>query len=278
MVRDLSDHVMELDSAAVTSFRWIAWDFDVLLNTLPPPPESGQDVEHTYSTDGTYRRPGRSGQLNALSLTPSQQAQLNRTLSTRIDALVSRLDEALSSILALTTKTYEVAELASKQSSSIYSALSRISKQLLNERALDPVWKHAVDVAKQRLTGGPIPRSEVIRSDITLTKHVLVHVEDLRVHLEGVRNAVKQYRNNVGVNKALMVGFHAVSGPENEGIEGWEEVKVLGMLVGGLVDAVDRAKGDRVGGVRSGRMRVGGGEGVGRSHIRISGPRKEGYE
>lgn len=278
MVRDLSDHVMELDSAAVTSFRWIAWDFDVLLNTLPPPPVSDQDDEQTYSTDGSSRRPGRSGQLNALSLTPSQQTQLNRTLSTRIDALVSRLDEALSTILALTTKTYEVAELASKQSSSIHSALSRISRQLLNERALDPVWKHAVDVAKQRLTGGPIPRSEVIRSDITLTKHVLVHVEDIRVHLEGVRNAVKQYRNNVGVNKALMVGFHAVSGPENEGIEGWEEFKVLGMLVGGLVDAVDRAKGDRVGGGRSGRMRVVGGEGVARSHVHVAGPRKEEYE
>jgi hypothetical protein len=237
------------------------------------------DMSDSSARLSAGRRPSSISDLDALSLSSAQQAQLNRTLSTRIDNLVFRLDEALTTILRLTSATHELAERASTRSSTIHSVLSRISRQLLNERALDPVWKHALDVTKQRLTGGPRPRSEIIREDIELTKHVLGHVEDLRRHLNDVRQAVKQYRNTVGVNKALMIGFHAVSGPENENVEGWEEVRVLGQLVGGLIQAVDSAKaGTR--GASAGRISGPPARGYGmgsQREYKISVPRKDRY-
>ena len=242
MTRDLSDKVREIDSTAVDSFNWIAWDFQTLLNTIAPSPDQSSPVSE-----------GKAYELS-IPLTASQERQLNATLSKRLDGLVDRLDTSLSALHRLTADTHDLAVRASTKGQTLHRELSRISSQLRNEAALDPMWRSTVDIVVQRLKGGPRSRSEIIKEDIRLTSQVIGEVEDLRWHLEHLRAAVKQYRDGVGLNKAQVLGFHAVA--EDLGLEAVEEVRVLGRLVEGLTGAVERAKGSgRVGGGGGGKGR-----------------------
>lgn len=80
----------------------------------------------------------------------------------------------------------------------------------------------------------------MLQRDLSLTTETITNLHEAKIHLERVRILTQGYRDQIGMTKARMVGYHI--GAEGAGVGAEEEVRVLERLVGGLKGAVEGAK------------------------------------
>ncbi|WVQ82840.1 hypothetical protein IAT38_004973 [Cryptococcus sp. DSM 104549] len=209
LARDLTDEVVHIDSVSVNAFSWLQWEFSRLVQLLSQPP----------------------------STRPSSEA-----LAAKLHTLLLRLSSTLDTLHDLTGTSVLHASRASTLGQDLSLHLHTTHSSLLAEHNRAPPWRKYVDKSAHLVRGGEPSKNELIARDLELTGATIKNLGSLQRQLEGTRQLVKSFRDQIGMFDASMMGFH-LGASEEMGLGPEEEVRILAGVVGELGRAVGRAKG-----------------------------------
>ena len=177
---------------------------------------------------------------------PAAQRPSPEQLSKRLNDLLNRLSNTLTSLHKRASSAHQLAQRGSKQGQSLHLSVQTIGGQLRKEHERAPGWRSAVDKANHFLVGGEPTKSELIARDIRLTDLTITSLSGLVDDLEKSRRGIRGFRDQIGFFDASMMGYHLGAG-EHVGIGPEEEVRMLAEVVEELGASVGRAKGGRRG-------------------------------
>ncbi|CEQ41482.1 SPOSA6832_03217, partial [Sporobolomyces salmonicolor] len=239
LTREVKDSVIGLNAQGINAFVWIVHEFSRLEELIT---RAAQSSSHS---------------------SPRQQAELERLLN----ALFDKINTSLQDLLSALDKAVPTATLASDRGRRIFGALRA------EESAKEKEWEEKGWA--QWLRDAPGPKGRQLRRDLELTKASAEAVVGVWEALEGTRESLLSYRDNVGffkvrsflspglavrsvhsarltppfrVFQAGVVGFH-LSG---HGLTVEEEMSSLQSVVGEMRTALAEARG-RTGAWRSKR-------------------------
>ncbi|GAA5927126.1 hypothetical protein JCM1841_006056 [Sporobolomyces salmonicolor] len=212
LTREVKDSVIGLNAQGINAFVWIVHEFSRLEELIT---RAAQSSSHS---------------------SPRQQAELERLLN----ALFDKINTSLQDLLSALDKAVPTATLASDRGRRIFGALRA------EESAKEKEWEEKGWA--QWLRDAPGPKGRQLRRDLELTKASAEAVVGVWEALEGTRESLLSYRDNVGFFKAGVVGFH-LSG---HGLTVEEEMSSLQSVVGEMRTALAEARG-RTGAWRSKR-------------------------
>lgn len=173
-VREVKDSVIGLNAQGMNAFIWIVHEFSRLEEAISRAASS----------------PKRS---------KKQEAELERLL----EGLFDKISLSLGDLLVSLDQAIPVATVASDKSRRIFGTLRAEESQ--TERELSE--KSWIDWMKQ-VQGS---KGKQLRKDLALTRGSAEAVVGVWETLEGTRESLLGYRNNVGYFKAGVVGFHLSS-------------------------------------------------------------------
>ncbi|GAA6062387.1 hypothetical protein JCM10212_003196 [Sporobolomyces blumeae] len=212
-VRDVKDSVILLNAQGMNAFTWIVHEFTRLEELI-------------------------ARAASAPTRSTKQEADLTRLL----EALFDKIARSLADLLAALDRAIPAATLASDRSRRIFGTLrageAETERELRDESWTE--WMRSVRGSKGRQ----------LRRDLELTRGSAEAVVGVWQALEGTRESLVGYRNNVGFFKAGVVGYH-LSGTE---LSVEDEVNSLKQIMDEMKQTLREARGRHAAG-RSGHPR-----------------------
>jgi hypothetical protein len=172
---------------------------------------------------------------------PAKTRQSPADLSRRLNSLLNKLSDNLSTLQSQATQSHTLAIKGSVAGQQVSQELYSLRTDLKRVTDLQPGWKSAQDKAKHFFLGGEPSPTELVARDLRLAELTIEGLSDLVHGLEGTRAGIKAFRDQIGFFDASMMGYHL--GASISGVDAGEEVEVLAGVVAEFGRAIGRAKG-----------------------------------